>query len=519
MKKIIVFLGVIFLLTIIILNIIFTATLDLSEHITIDTNSILYIIGLIITGTLIYFISRTINKNINNQKDLKVKMKISKIFLFISLFIYITFTIVWTILVRPPIVGDQVHVGNLAQTFYSGNLEEYLPSITYAGIPLSEYMQLYHQQIPLAFVYSLFFKLIHFDGIEVLRVLNVISIFFIVLALYKINKQLSKKYETNKVLLFILILTFISLPMLATFIYGDIPSLALCLFSVYFMMRYTQNRKIRYPIWSSILMMIAFMMRTNSLIFIIATVMYLIFDLSNEFTKKTWKRNLISTIIIIVYIVISILPSSLVKNYCLIRYNMDKDKEYPNISYFLMAMEEGPRANGWYKESIGEAALKDPENIEKEYLERIKERLVYFSQNIGYTFNFYIMKIASMWTENTYSAIRSNVTQDNDTLQNITKPLTFYQKALLIITCLCCLIIIIQNRKKLSLDIIFLITIFVGGFAFHILWEAKSRYILPYIVVLIPIASISINEESIKQNLKKFISKIKNVKLLKKAFK
>ena len=198
---------------------------------------------------------------------------------------------------------------------------------------------------------------------------------------------------------------------------------------------------------------------------------------------------------------------------------MDKDKEYPNISYFLMAMEEGPRANGWYKESIGEAALKDPENIEKEYLERIKERLVYFSQNIGYTFNFYIMKIASMWTENTYSAIRSNVTQDNDTLQNITKPLTFYQKALLIITCLCCLIIIIQNRKKLSLDIIFLITIFVGGFAFHILWEAKSRYILPYIVVLIPIASISINEESIKQNFKKFISKIKNVKLLKKAFK
>lgn len=519
MKKIIVFLGVIFLLTIIILNIIFTATLDLSEHITIDTNSILYIIGLIITGTLIYFISRTINKNINNQKDLKVKMKINKIFLFISLFIYITFTIVWTILVRPPIVGDQVHVGNLAQTFYSGNLEEYLPSITYAGIPLSEYMQLYHQQIPLAFVYSLFFKLIHFDGIEVLRVLNVIAIFFIVLALHKINKQLSKKYETNKVLLFILILTFISLPMLATFIYGDIPSLALCLFSVYFMMRYTQNRKIRYPIWSSILMMIAFMMRTNSLIFIIATVMYLIFDLSNEFTKKTWKRNLISTIIIIVYIVISILPSSLVKNYCLIRYNMDKDKEYPNISYFLMAMEEGPRANGWYKESIGEAALKDPENIEKEYLERIKERLVYFSQNIGYTFNFYIMKIASMWTENTYSAIRSNVTQDNDTLQNITKPLTFYQKALLIITCLCCLIIIIQNRKKLSLDIIFLITIFVGGFAFHILWEAKSRYILPYIVVLIPIASISINEESIKQNFKKFISKIKNVKLLKKAFK
>lgn len=514
MKKIIVFLGVIFLLTIIILNIIFTATLDLSEHITIDTNSILYIVGLIITGTLIYFISKTINKYINNQRDSNDKIKINKIFISISLFIYITFTIVWAILVRPLVVSDQVHVCNLAQTFYSGNLEKYLPSMTYAGIPLSEYMQLYHHQIPLAFVYSLFFKLIHFcEVIEVLRVLNVIAVFLIVLALYKINKQLSKKYETNKVLLFVLILTFISLPMLSTFIYGDIPSLALCLFSVYFMMRYTETKKIRYPILSSVLMMIAFMMRTNSLIFIIATIMYLIFDLSNEFTKKTWKRNLLSTIIIIVYIIISILPSSLVKDYWLTRYNMDKDKEYSNISYFLMAMEEGPRGNGWYKESIGEAALKDPENIGKEYLERIKERLVYFSRNIGYTFNFYIMKIASMWTENTYSAIRSNVTQDNDSLQNMTKPLTFYQKALLIITCLCCLIIIIQNRKKISLDIIFLITIFVGGFTFHILWEAKSRYILPYIVVLIPIASISINEHNLKQNFNKFIIKIKNFKL------
>ena len=30
--------------------------------------------------------------------------------------------------------------------------------------------------------------------------------------------------------------------------------------------------------------------------------------------------------------------------------------------------------------------------------------------------------------------------------------------------------------------------IFLGGFLFHILWEAKSRYILPYIIILIPVA-------------------------------
>ena len=40
-----------------------------------------------------------------------------------------------------------------------------------------------------------------------------------------------------------------------------------------------------------------------------------------------------------------------------------------------------------------------------------------------------------------------------------------------------------------------LITIFIGGFAFHILWEAKSRYIIPYILVLIPISTIVINKK------------------------
>ena len=212
------------------------------------------------------------------------------------------------------------------------------------------------------------------------------------------------------------------------------------------------------------------------------------------------------------YIVVSILPSSLVKNYYLDKYDMDKSKAYPNISYFLMAMEEGPRANGWYNEGIGEPALKDPENKKVEYVGKIKERLNYFSKHIGYTFDFYTKKLASMWTENTYSAVRNNTRQDNDPIENMIEPLTFYQKVLLILTCLCSLIVLLQNRKDLSLDVLFLITIFIGGFAFHILWEAKSRYIIPYIVALIPVASISIHSMGIKEKVTNLFSKILNRK-------
>ncbi len=498
MKKIIYFIGLLSLVAVIVLNILFTAVLDNSEHITIHFNSIVYVLGLILVGLFLFFATKIANKHLC-ETDSAFKKKLRKILFVGSFLLYILFMIIWCIVIRPPIVGDQIHACNLAQTFYSGNLEEYLPNMTYAGIPLSEYMQAYHQQISLSFVFSLFFRIIHFDGIGVLRVLNIIGSIFMVIALLKINKQLTKKYATNKVLLLTLIFTFIPLPMLCTFIYGDIPSLALCLFTVYFMMRYIETKQMKYAVFASICTMFAYMMRMNSLIFIIATTIYLVLNLLKEITKKTWKEILMSAGIIIMFIAISIIPSTFVKNIYLHAYNLDKTKAYPNISYFLMAMEEGPRANGWYNESIGEPALKDPENKKVEYVQKIKDRLGYFTTDIGYTFDFYTTKLASMWAENTYSALFNNVVDDYD-LEGLKVPLTFYQKALLLTICLCSFIVLIQNRKNISLELLFLVTIFIGGFAFHILWEAKSRYIIPYIVALIPVASVAIRNFKLPRN-------------------
>lgn len=493
---------------VIILNLIFTAKLDNGEHITINYNKFIYIVGLILLGILIFMATRYINKYLYNE-DSDKKKKLRKILFIVALSIFIIFNIIWVIIVRPAIVGDQIHACNLAQTFYNNNLEEFLPNLTYAGIPLRDYMQAYHQQISLAFVFSIFFRIIHFDGIGILRALNVIGNILIVVALFKINQQLSKKYQSNKVLLLTLILTFFSLSMLSTFIYGDIPSLALCLFAVYFMMKFSETKQIKYPIWASIFTMIAYMMRMNSLIFIIATVIYLLLNLFKKITQKPWKENLLNTLIIVMYIVISIIPAGLVKNYYLDKYDMDKSKAYPNESYFLMAMEESWRGCGWYNEDIGEPALKDPEGKKQEYQVRIKERLKYFAENPGNAFNFYTKKLASMWTENTYSAVRSNLVKENDPLENIYEPLEFYQKALLIITCTCSLIVLIQNRKDLSIEVIFLITIFIGGFSFHILWEAKSRYIIPYIIALIPVASIEIRRFGIKEKMNNILTKLR----------
>lgn len=493
MKRFFSIIGIIFLVIVIALNLIFTADLDASEHITISYNNIFYIIGLIVIGLIIYFVLNILNKYL--YKDEK-KKKLRKILFISAISIYIIADILWTIFVRAPIVGDQVHVNSMGQLFYRGYDEEIINSDTYAGIPLGEYIQAYNQQIPQAFLYSLFFRLIHIDEFGTPRALNVIAIIIILVAIYKIGNMISKNHKVNKVRLMVLFLTFLSLPMLSTFVYGDIPSLAFALLSVYYMMKFVDYNKLKYFTLATIFSMIAYMFRMNSLIFVIATVIYLLFNLFTKITSKTVKENIINALLIVIFIVVSIVPAQIVNDYYINKYNLDKSKEYPNISYILMGMSESWRGNGWYNEDIGEPALKNPESSKEEYAEKIKDRLTYFSQNMGYTFRFYTMKLASMWSENTYSAVRLNLLHESedDYLNVIKEPLTFYQKALLILMCVCSIIVLIQNRKNLSVNVIYLLLIFMGGFAFHIIWEAKSRYIIPYIVVLIPIASIEINK-------------------------
>lgn len=507
MKKIIYLFAIVFLVIIVIINIVFTTYLDISEQAIIQTNYLGYIIGVLVGGILIYFITHRLNQYLYKDESLDINKKMRKKLFIITFTIYIIFNITWVILVNPKVVGDSVHVCNLAQTFYGDNSQDFLQNPTYAGVSLKGYMQAYPHQITLAFVYSIFFRIIHLDIMEILRVWNVIGNIAIVITIYKIGNQLSKKYKMNKVRLLLLILTFISLPMLTTYIYGDIPSLALCLFSVYFMMRYTETKKIIYPIVASIFTMIAYMMRMNSLIFIIATGMYLLLNVWKEWSKEEWKDRILQISIIFIYIIISIFPALLVKNYYFHKYDLDKDGIYPNNSYLLMAMEEGPRGNGWYNENIAVPALEEPEKMKIEYTQKIKDRLTYFFENWGYTLKFYTNKITSMWTENTYAAVRNNTLSDNTMIDKLINPLTFYQKAVFILICICSIVVLIQNRKNFSYELIFLATIFIGGFAFHILWEAKSRYIIPYIVALMPIASVEIQKFKVMDL--KIIKKIK----------
>ena len=231
-KKFIAILGIIFLSIIVVLNVVYTTDMTPSEKITVNFNNLLYIIGLVLAGVAIFGLTYLINKHLFNDTETKNKHKLRIVLFIIAILLYVAFAVVFNILVRPYVVGDSVHVANLAQTFHRGN-DELLSHGTYLGISLFDYMQAYPQQISLAFVFKVIFDIIHYDLMEVLRIFNIQCILLMVFAVYKITKQLEKTYPVNKVRMLVLLLTFFTIPMLTTFLYGDIPSLAFCLLSVF----------------------------------------------------------------------------------------------------------------------------------------------------------------------------------------------------------------------------------------------------------------------------------------------
>ena len=54
------------------------------------------------------------------------------------------------------------------------------------------------------------------------------------------------------------------------------------------------------------------------------------------------------------------------------------------------------------------------------------------------------------------------------------------------------LIYVFMNRKNRNIYVWLPATAFIGGFLFHMLWEAKGQYTFTYFILLIPYAAIAL---------------------------
>lgn len=405
--------------------------------------------------------------------------------------------------------------------------------------------------------FGIIYKIIGIADPIVIRYINVFSIAIITFMLYKITNIIYKDERRNKIVIFFSLL-FIQFPLLSTFVYGDIIGLMFVLIAVYqtLCVIKKEKNKILHSVFAGISMGFAILVRTNYSIFLIATIIYLVFNIIKGIIKTKYdkenidniKSNIIKIIFgIIIICILSISPMNIIKKYMESKYPDDivLNRSHPLVSYLLMGARTkiDYASHGWWSAEIielwnkyiGENKAKTKEEL-RTYLETVKkdgsgfEKLKkeqwkeYFELIKNYIkkpntmFNFYSEKILSMWTETTFQSIWTNDVMfrmkiyDANVLGRTSKELYFgntreiyqeYCKALIILIYFGAFIEIVNNirnlnkrkqkynvdDKLLNIEKLYLVIIFLGGFAFHILWEAKSRYIIPYVIILFPLAT------------------------------
>lgn len=474
------------LLALFLLSLIFTAKfVGASEIITYEVdNIVINIVMVVFFCAILYFLNKVLKK-VNE-----------KVLIIIGCIVIGIVGIFWVNYIGSPVKADQKMIYMISLEFLNGDFHS-----------LEKPYYLFNHPLQLGILYftMIIYKLIGYQSPLVFQNLNIIFVITCAILLYKICNIIYKNKNINRILL-ILLPMYIILPMASVLVYGNIVGLMFALLGIFLIFKYLESRKIRYLLLSVIPVIFSIILKQNYQIFLIAISIILILDLIKMFRKEIvfWLIGVMSLIFLINPVIYFITEKVTGKNV---------NDGIPMSAYIAMGIyEKFDRPSGWYNAefNVESVYIDNDYNSEKaneESINVIKDRIVYFVNNPKEMLLFYGEKIASTWLEpafqtlwfshpaEEYEAVKEHFESHKyimsfltgDVAQLIVKYLDVFE----IIVFGSSFIFIIMSLKKKAINhqnIIFSL-IFLGGFLFHILWETKSVYVIPFYYLLLPLAA------------------------------
>ncbi len=345
-------------------------------------------------------------------------------------------------------------------------------------------------------------SLTHSDYIA-MEIINVLCLASGEAALVMVTEKLFRRREIT--LAVTLTLAFFFQPVIfSTFLYGTIPGFCFAAWSVFFFLRYLETDKFRHMLPAALLLALSVSLKLNNMILLAAMAIILLTRLMKE---KPLRRALS---LILLCVTVLTLPTLSKWQYQL---RMDKDfgEGIPMISWMAMGLHDATSAPGWYNGSFTVVNFHDhncdPDAAADASREVIAERLEYLAEHPGEASVFFRDKILSQWNEPTYQSIWNNqVRAQSGDKWGIASYVcgageagvtAFMDYGVQFIFCGMLIaavsLLISQFRKEPTCRSdesgLFLIPLlFLGGFLYHALFEAKSQYVITYVTFMIPYA-------------------------------
>lgn len=379
--------------------------------------------------------------------------------------------------------------------------------------PTDSYLSYYPQQIGMVAFYEPLIRLwnMFFIDVPAYHFIKVIYVFLGLIIFYFQYHTIHLLFKNDRIDFIFILLTGANLPfiMYTSFVYSEIPSFAAMTIGIYCFLRMVsalseaQNKRaVGNALLALLFLTMSVLLRKNSLIIIIAVVL-----VSLLLWCREQKHLLLLFAVLCAVCAVGILP--LIRKGYELRAGNTLRSGVTATSYFAMGMQESSRGNGWYNgfnfNTYQESGM-DTERTNEISRAAIEERLAYFGENPGYAANFYLQKFLSQWADGTYACRQATLATYGGRSAFFNELYEGKYSELFIAYCN-----ILQNmiylgsflfclgicKKKIQSEInglplyLGLIGVF-GGFLFHMLWEANSRYIFLYGMLLLPYAAVGI---------------------------
>lgn len=276
------------------------------------------------------------------------------------------------------------------------------------------------------------------------------------------------------------------------FLYGTIPGLALALLAVRLEYSYLKKPGLGKMAGACAAVSAACILKSNYLIVMIAMLIVLVWDILK---KKKWKRFVFPVLLVLVCVT----GGRAVRLFMEAYTGKEIGEGVPMISYVTMGLEKGYSTEGWFDSYTYwnyEAAGYDSDAAKETAVRDLSASLAGFAADPKSALAFFSYKTASQWNNPSfqifwqYQKARPGIKPPGFVHSILYGRGNLYLYGLLNILHSVILFgavcFILAAGKKMDIRKHILLLYLLGGFFFHMFWEGKAYYILPYFIMLIP---------------------------------
>lgn len=384
--------------------------------------------------------------------------------------------------------GDSSMILWAAECFASG---DYTPM-------QSEYFQGYSYQLGICFLMELIKRLFPSADLRLLmQCLNALLSAGIIAVLTGLAVMLHRREGTEAaaMLLFLAFVPFFLYPM---YVYGTTPMMLLCACAMLCFAGYTHTRKKRLGLAYAVFLGLAMVLKPNALIPVIA-----LFICAILYMLETGDRRL-AAFALLSCVLCAALPAAVNRMYEL-RSGVPLGEDITMLARLTMGLQDSEAAAGWYN-TYTEQFLGPHVTAEAEKAQAMRDlttRLEEMRRDPGMTLAFFREKCLTQWIEPGYEIVwfgsisgkagRFNglanlVFREGETIRMLLDAyLNVFQQALYILVLLGG--IDTMRRREFRAEHTMIPVILIGGFLYHMIFEAKAQYSYPYVVMMLPLAA------------------------------